>query len=95
MKSNDKGLNKASSCSTDCRTEEGVEVGLIDGIIAMARCIRRNHVESFAIKEALIDLRSDEDVQWLMSNAEISVPFTLSKKEIGSCSELDVENFVD
>lgn len=62
----------APSCSTDCRSKEGITVGLIDGIIAIARVLRNRQMEGVAISEALIDLRSDEDVTWLfnMQNAE-------------------------
>lgn len=65
--------SSSESCSTDCRSNEGVTVGLIDGIIAIARVLRHRQMEGVAISEALKDLRSDEDVAWLfnMSNNKI------------------------
>ena len=57
----------SQSCSTDCRSYDGVTVGLIDGIIAIARVLRHRQMEGVAISEALTDLRSDEDVTWLFN----------------------------
>ena len=61
--------------SIDCRSDEGVTVGLIDGVIAIARVLRHRQMEGVAIYEALADLRSDEDVAWLfnMSNKKVKV----------------------
>lgn len=53
---------------TDCRSDAGIATGLIDGIIAMSRVLR-NAPDSHAVKEALIDLRKDEDVRALFSTA--------------------------
>lgn len=57
-----------SELTTDCRTREGVAVGLIDGIIATARVLREREgdIRGPAAVEALRDLRSDEDVAWLL-----------------------------
>lgn len=43
---------------TDCRSDEGIVVGLIDGMIASARIIRRQCLTatSISIVEALKDL---------------------------------------
>lgn len=51
----------------DCRTDEGVIVGLIDGMIAQARVVARYLRTSpvtppVAVAEALADIRADEDV---------------------------------
>lgn len=48
--------------STDCRTPVGVTVGLIDGIIAMARVLKTMDQSSPEVQEALMDLRADEDI---------------------------------
>lgn len=56
--------------STDCRTQEGIAVGLIDGIISMARVLRQMNIDSESYKEAIKDLRSDEDVAWLLYEKE-------------------------
>jgi hypothetical protein len=49
----------------DCRSEEGVIVGLIDGMIAqsrvVARYLRETRPVADSVHEALADLRSDED----------------------------------
>lgn len=50
----------------DCRSEIGVTVGLIDSIISVARVLRRRDFNATSIHEALLDLRSDEDVQFLL-----------------------------
>lgn len=51
---------------TDCRSEDGIIVGLIDGMIAQARIVAA-HLRSIrtvdpAVREALLDLRADEDL---------------------------------
>lgn len=56
--------------SQDCRSDEGVIVGLIDGMIAQARIVaehlRRRQELSDGVTEALDDLRSDEDLARLL-----------------------------
>jgi len=44
------------TCSTDCRSSDGVTVGLIDGIITMARVLRSRQMDSLEVSEALADL---------------------------------------
>jgi hypothetical protein len=46
----------------DCRSPEGVTVGLIDSIITTARVLRGRDLSHPAAREALADLREDEDV---------------------------------
>ncbi len=48
--------------STDCRTTEGVTVGIIDSIITLCRLLVERDLTTPAAKEALRDLRSDDDV---------------------------------
>ena len=50
----------------DCRSQEGVTVGLIDGIIAVARFLRGRDLSHPAVREALADLAEDEDVAGLL-----------------------------
>lgn len=50
--------------STDCRTEEGVTVGLIDAIITLFRLLRKRDLSGPAAMEALEDLAQDEDFLW-------------------------------
>jgi len=47
---------------TDCRSETGITVGLIDGIIAIARVLSKRDHSSPEVIQALKDLRTDEDV---------------------------------
>lgn len=57
---------------TDCRSPVGITVGLIDGMIAMARVLRqRSHGDLSApeVQEALKDFTTDEDVRWLMEKS--------------------------
>lgn len=52
----------------NCRTDDGVTVGLIDGIIAIARVLAKRDLSSQGIKEALLDLQQDEDIAFLLNN---------------------------
>jgi hypothetical protein len=52
---------------TDCRSETGITVGLIDGIIAVARVLVHRDWSDPVIVEALADLRDDEDLRALIS----------------------------
>ena len=51
----------------DCRSPEGVTVGLIDSIITAARVLRGCDLSHPAVREALADLAEDEDVARLTS----------------------------
>lgn len=55
--------------STDCRSEEGVTVGLIDAIMTMSRLLSRRNLSHPAVQEALKDLNADEDLQMLLETA--------------------------
>lgn len=55
--------------ATDCRSDEGVTVGLLDSVITLARVLRRRPIASEAEWAALTDLRADEDVSWLVGRA--------------------------
>ena len=52
--------------TTDCRSPEGVTVGLVDCIITAARVLRGRDLRAPAVVEALRDLRADEDVRSLL-----------------------------
>ena len=56
----------AGVCVTDCRSSDGVAVGIIDAVITLARVFNGREVTP-AVEEALIDLRSDEDVISMIS----------------------------
>jgi hypothetical protein len=51
----------------DCRSDEGVTIGLIDAMISIARIAARRELTSAAVYEAIKDLRSDEDIAYLLS----------------------------
>lgn len=52
---------------TNCREPIGVTVGLIDGLIAIARVLRHRDLTPVEVQEALSDLQSDEDVAYLLA----------------------------
>jgi len=54
---------------TDCRSEEGVTVGLIDSLIFIARVLAKRDLGSHGVREALADLQSDEDIALLLQRA--------------------------
>ena len=56
-----------STVHTDCRSADGVTVGLIDSIIYIARVLRTHNLNTSNVVEALKDLRSDEDVRHLLN----------------------------
>ena len=60
--------------STDCRSEEGITVGLVDAIISIARVLARRPFSPPVVKEALADLRNDDDVNIVMGVTTESLP---------------------
>lgn len=60
--------------TTDCRSEEGITVGLIDALISVARVLSRRYFASPAVVEALRDLADDEDINIIMDAAKRSKP---------------------
>lgn len=55
---------------TDCRSEEGITVSLIDSLITTLRVLRKRKLRGKNIKEALIDFRCDKDLSHLLIEAE-------------------------
>lgn len=51
---------------TDCRSETGVTVGIIDAIITMCRLLAKRDFSSTEAREALEDLGDDEDFKQLV-----------------------------
>lgn len=49
--------------TVDCRSDEGVTMGLIDGAIAIFRVLRLRDLTHPVVVEALRDIRADEDVR--------------------------------
>ncbi|WP_278494908.1 hypothetical protein [Chryseobacterium arthrosphaerae] len=63
-------MEKKKIFTVDCRSEEGITIGLIDSLISIARVLaKRDLNETVQIKEALKDLRSDEDISHIISNS--------------------------
>ena len=52
--------------STDCRTETGITVGLIDGMIAICRILKSRLNSEEEIVAALADLQDDEDLKAIL-----------------------------
>lgn len=53
--------------SLDCRSDEGVTVGLADAIITAARILATRDLTPPAVVEALADLRDDESIAALLT----------------------------
>ena len=51
---------------TDCRSPDGVTVGLIDSIIFTCRILMERDWSNPEVQEALTDLRQDSDVSQVM-----------------------------
>lgn len=51
---------------TDCRSNVGITVGLIDSLITMSRVLRTHDFTAPEVKEALKDLQNDHDLKYLL-----------------------------
>lgn len=58
---------------TDCRTETGITVGLVDALISIARVLSKRNMDAEQVQEALIDLRQDEDIIHLTTTAKANL----------------------
>ena len=56
--------------NTNCRSENGITVGLIDSVISICRVLKNRDLTSQEVSEALKDLQQDEDVSSLTSPKE-------------------------
>jgi hypothetical protein len=54
---------------TDCRSETGVTVGLVDSLITTCRVLAPRDMQSVEVQEALKDLFGDEDFAVIQSAA--------------------------
>ncbi len=62
---------------TDCRSEVGITVGIIDAIITLCRLLHGRDTSGDEVVQALQDLRHDEDFAGLlrsMAGDEVIVP---------------------
>jgi hypothetical protein len=53
---------------TDCRSEVGITVGLIDSLIFICRILSKRDLSNVSITEALLDLQSDEDIKEIFNS---------------------------
>ena len=60
-------IMEASEAHTDCRSETGITVGLIDAVITMVRLLAHRDLSAPEVQEALKDLRQDEDLEKLLN----------------------------
>jgi hypothetical protein len=52
----------------ECKSEEGITIGLIDAIISIARILKDRDLSSNDIKEALLDLKADSDLKFILKD---------------------------
>lgn len=71
---------------TDCRSEIGITIGLIDSLIFISRILSKRNLGDFNVGAALSDLASDEDFNEVIKKAK---QINISKPEI--ISDLDKE----
>lgn len=53
--------------SSECRAPDGITVGLVDAMITAARVLVGRDLTSPGVREALADLRQDNDVAALLA----------------------------
>lgn len=58
-----------ATTTTDCRSDVGVTVGLVDALISIARVLARRDLAVPDVAEALADLRDDEDMRAILAAA--------------------------
>lgn len=77
-------LQELSGIKTDCKEEIGNTVGLIDSIITQCRLLRKRKLDSKEVKEALQDLMDDEDLKFILDQAQSINEGTLGKMIAGA-----------
>jgi hypothetical protein len=60
-------MKGSTETTTDCRSETGITVGLVDAVITMVRLLAQRDLSAPEVQEALKDLRSDEDLRSLLN----------------------------
>lgn len=55
---------------TDCKSEEGITVGLVDALISIARVLASRDFSPLVVKEALLDLADDDDMRKILNVAK-------------------------
>lgn len=56
---------------SECRTKDGLTVGLIDALIVTVRVLKTRDLNAPGVQEALLDLRTDPDVSLVMGGNEL------------------------
>lgn len=55
---------------TDCRSEDGITVGLIDSMLTLSYLLHERNLDSPAVREALKDLDAAPEFHFLVKLAE-------------------------
>lgn len=63
----------AGVSTTDCRTETGTTVGLVDALIAILRVLAPRDLTPTEVQEALADLHADEDLWRVLHSTVLSI----------------------
>lgn len=50
----------------ECKSIDGVTIGLIDSLITISHVLARRDLSSYEVREALADLQSDKDARALI-----------------------------
>lgn len=62
-------MKRITEIYSDCRSEEGITIGLVDALISISRILSKRDLNSPQIKEALKDLVGDEDLKFILSKS--------------------------
>ena len=83
-------MGQVNESGTDCRTDAGVTVGLIDAIITLSRLLKKRDKSDKSVEEALKDLQDDEDFADLLQNLNIKTASDLEnvRKKIAETGPL-------
>lgn len=65
-----KDVVQPNETHTDCRSEEGVTVGLIDAIITVCNLLAQRNLTGVPVQEALKDLHADQCVNYVLRGEE-------------------------
>ncbi len=69
---------------TDCRSEEGITVGLVDAIISILRILAKRDLTTPAVREALMDLGDDEDFEKILCAIPLDEPVKTTLTDLPS-----------
>lgn len=80
--------------TTDCRSEEGITVGLVDALITILRVLVKRDLSPPAVQEALKDLADDEDARTIFEQERAEQRLLLSGTpcDHDGCTELVAVN---